>query len=179
MKLTALIALLVTAFGTAAHADCSDEACSAIQKILNARAGNFAKIKGKPGLDPRGDPVWEGTQPIAGLAAHCYIYRRGEGARYEYRCNSETSASPEQAKTAADAVKAAIQSVEPNIEWLEDPAVRNLADLDDFKGTQGWYGGFDKNKTVVVKVEAVASVAVGSTTIVTFFAKPITRKDLR
>jgi hypothetical protein len=179
MKLRLVAALIALMLPVPALADCSDEACSAVQKILDSRSGNFAKIKGKPTVDPRGDPVWEGTQLIGGLFAHCYVYRRGEGSRYEYRCNSETSASPEQAKVIADAAKTTIKSAEPNIEWLDDPTVRALADLEDFKGTEGWYGGYAKNKTVVVKVEAVASVAAGSTTSVTFFAKPITRRDLR
>ena len=179
MKFGLVAALLALMLPLPAFADCGNAACSAIQKILDARAGNFAKIKGKPTVDPRGDPAWQGTQPIAGLVTQCYVYRRGEGSRYEYRCNSEISASPEQAKAIAAALKAAIQSAEPNIEWFDDPTVRTLADVEDFKGTEGWYGGFTKNKTVVVKVEAVASVAAGSTASVTVFAKPIKRKDLR
>ncbi len=179
MKLWLLAAIVALMCPGPAVADCSDATCTAIQKILDARAGNFGKIRGKPTTDTRGDPAWEGTQPIAAMVPHCYVYRRGEGSRYEYRCNSETSASPAEAKVIADRVKAAIQSTEPNIEWFEDPAARTLANVEDFAGTQGWYGGFSKNKTVVVKVEAVASVAAGSTTSVTFFAKPITRRDLR
>jgi hypothetical protein len=179
MKLRLVAALIALTLPVPALADCSDEACSAMQKILDARSGNFAKIKGKPTLDARGDPAWEGTQPVGALATHCYVYRRGEAQRYEYRCNSDISNSPAEAQTIADRVKAAIQSAEPNIAWFEDPTVRALADVEDFKGTQGWYGGFAKNKSMVVKVEAVASEAAGSSTAVTFFAKPITRKDLR
>ena len=79
MKLRFVVALFALLVSVPARADCSDEACSSIKKILDARSGNFAKIKGKPALDPRGDPVWEGTQAIAGLIDYCYINKRGEG----------------------------------------------------------------------------------------------------
>ena len=69
-----------------AWADCSDDVCVSLQKILAARSGNFAKLKGKPTVDTRGDAVWQGTQPIGSLINTCYVYKRGEGARYEYRC---------------------------------------------------------------------------------------------
>jgi hypothetical protein len=162
-----------------AYADCTDEACGSIQKILDARSGNFAKIKGKPTRDSRGDAVWEGTQPIAGLMTNCTINRRGEGARYEYRCEAEAAPSPEQAKKIASLVKAAFKSAEPNIEWFEDPAARSLSDINGFAGTEGWYGGFPKNHTVAVKIETVVSGNFGGITAVTVFAKPLTRRDLR
>ena len=105
---------------TPALADCTDEVCGSLQKILAARSGNFAKLKGKATVDPRGDPVWQGTQAIGGLINTCYVYKRGEGARYEYRCDSsgfgaEPSQPPEKAKQIAEAVKAAFQAADPTL----------------------------------------------------------------
>ena len=71
-----------------ALADCTDDVCVSLQKILAARSGNFAKLKGKATVDTRGDAVWQGTQPIGSLINACYVYKRGEGSRYEYRCDS-------------------------------------------------------------------------------------------
>ncbi len=172
----AILALIVS---FPAFADCTDETCASIQKILDARSGNFSKIKGKPTLDPRGDPVWEGTQPIAGLTGSCFINRRGENARYEYRCDSPASHSLDDTKKLTDAVKAAFQIAEPNLVWLDDPQAAALGEIDGFHGTQGWYGSFPKNKTVAAKVEMVVSETTGSTIVVTVFAKPITRRDLK
>ena len=167
-----------------AWADCPDDVCGSLQKILAARAGNFAKIKGKPAVDPRGDPVWEGTQAISGLIDACYIYKRGEGSRYEYRCDSSgfgtlPRQSTEQVKQIAASVKAAFEATEPNLVWFEDPASRALADIEGFRGTEGWYGGYAKNKSMAARVEVVVSDATGNATIVTVFAKPLTRRDLK
>jgi len=98
MKLPIFVPIFALLFAVPAFADCGDDACRSIQKILEARSGNFSKIKGKPGLDPRGDPVWEGTQAIAGLINTCSINKRGEGSHYEYRCDSQASHSSEKAK---------------------------------------------------------------------------------
>ncbi len=176
LRIAAIATLLMC---VPAFADCTDDTCSSIEKILQARSRNFAKIQGKPALDPRGDPVWQGTQPIGGLITYCYINKRGEGARYEYRCESQSSSELDKSKQIAAAVKAAFKSVEPNIEWFDDPAAVQLGQLDGFRGTEGWYGGFIKNKTVIVKIETVASGNFGSVTSVTVFAKPLLRRDLR
>ena len=126
-----------------ALADCTDEVCVSLQKILAARSGNFAKLRRKATVDTRGDAVWQGTQPIGSLINTCYIYKRGEGARYEYRCDSsgfgaQRLQSPETAKQIAADVKAAFQVADPSVVWFEDPASRALADVEGFKGTEGW-----------------------------------------
>ncbi len=166
-----------------AFADCADEVCGSLQKILAARSGNFAKLKGKATVDPRGDPVWQGTQVIGNLINTCYVYRRGEGARYEYRCDSSgfgaQPQSAEEAKRIAADVKAAFQAADPAVVWFEDPASRTLGDIEGFKGTEGWYGGYAKNKAMVVRVETVISSATGNATIATIFAKPLARRDLK
>jgi len=179
MKLPIFVPIFALLFAVPAFADCGDDACRSIQKILEARSGNFSKIKGKPGLDPRGDPVWEGTQAIAGLINTCSINKRGEGSHYEYRCDSQASHSSEKAKKIAEGVKAAFQSADPTLVWFEDPAARALADIQGFHGTEGWYGGYAKNKAMLVKVESIVSDAAGSTAVVTVFAKPVTRRDLK
>jgi hypothetical protein len=179
MKLPILVSMFALIIAVPAFAECGDDACRSIQKILEARSGNFAKIKGKPALDPRGDPVWEGTQAIAGLINACSINKRGEGSHYEYRCDSPTSHSPEKAKKIAESAKAAFQAADPMLVWFEDPAARALADIQGFHGTEGWYGGYAKNKAMPVKIESVVSNAAGSTAVVTVFAKPVTRRDLR
>ena len=158
--------------------------CASNSRILAARSGNFAKLKGKTAVDPRGDPVWQGTQSIAGLIDACYIYKRGEGARYEYRCDSsgfgtQPSQSAEKVKQIAASVKAALQAADPTLVWFDDPASRSLADIEGFRGTEGWYGGCAKNKSMVARVEIVVSDATGNATIVTVFAKPLTRRDLK
>jgi hypothetical protein len=173
------LALTALLLAVPARADCADDACGSIKKILEARSGNFAKIKGKPGLDPRGDPVWEGTQAITDLAGHCAINKHGEGSHYEYRCESQASRSPEKAKKIADAVKAAFQSADPMLVWFDDPAARALADVEGFHGTDGWYGGYAKSKAMLARVEIIVSDATGSTVAVTVFAKPVKRRDLK
>jgi hypothetical protein len=174
---------LAMMLATPAMAECADEVCASLQKILAARSGNFAKLKGKPSVDTRGDAVWLGTQAIGGLINTCYVYKRGEGARYEYRCDSSAfGAQPqpaEKAKQIAADVKAAFQAADPAVVWFEDPASRALADIEGFKGTEGWYGGYAKNKAMVARVETILSNATGNATIVTIFAKPLTRRDLK
>jgi hypothetical protein len=189
MRLRLLVAvfapfLLLLPHATPAFADCADDVCGALQKILAARSGNFAKLKGRPTTDPRGDAAWAGTQAITGLIDTCYIYKRGEGARYEYRCDSsasgpQTSQPPERTKQIAASVKAALQAVDPALVWFEDPATRALADIEGFHGSEGWYGGYAKNKAMVARIEVVLSDAAGNAAIVTIFAKPLTRRDLK
>jgi hypothetical protein len=184
MKRRLLVPMVTLLLAAPASADCTDDLCGSLQNILQARSGNFAKLKGKPAVDPRGDPVWEGTQPISGLVKACYIYKRGEGARYEYRCDSSgfgtlPSQPAETVKQIAASVKAAFQATDPTLVWFEDPASRALADIEGFRGTEGWYGGYAKNKAMVARVEIVVSDATGNATIVTVFAKPLTRRDLR
>lgn len=166
-----------------ASAECTNDVCVSLQKILAARSGSFAKLKGKPTVDTRGDAVWQGTQVIGNLINTCYVYRRGEGARYEYRCDSSgfgaQPQSAEEAKRIAADVKAAFQAADPAVVWFEDPASRTLGDIEGFKGTEGWYGGYPKNKAMLVRVETVISAATGNATIVTIFAKPLTRRDLK
>ena len=76
MRLRLLVPMVTVLLAAPAYADCADDVCGSLQKILAARSGNFAKLKGKAAVDPRGDPVWQGTQPIAGLINACYIYKR-------------------------------------------------------------------------------------------------------
>lgn len=174
---------LAMLLATPAWANCTDEVCTSLQKILAARSGNFAKLKGKPTVDPRGDPVWLGTQAIGSLIDTCYVYKRGEGSRYEYRCDSSgfgaRPQSAEKAKQIATDIKTALQAADPAVVWFEDPASRALADVEGFKGTEGWYGGYPKRKAMVARVETVVSSATGNATIVTIFAKPLVRRDLK
>jgi hypothetical protein len=167
-----------------ALADCTDDVCVSLQKILTARSGNFAKLRGKATVDTRGDAVWQGTQPIGSLINACYVYKRGEGLRYEYRCDSsgfgaEPPQSAEKARQIAADVKAAFQGADPAVVWFDDPASRALADVEGCKGTEGWYGGYAKNKAMVARVETIISNATGNVTIVTIFAKPLARRDLK
>jgi hypothetical protein len=101
-------------FSAPAFANCTDEVCGAMQKILQARSDNFAKFKGKPGVDPKGDALWEGTQTITGLIDYCYVYKRGESSHYEYHCDSSglgtrAPQSLEKAQQIAESVKTAFQ----------------------------------------------------------------------
>jgi hypothetical protein len=175
---------LVLMLATPALADCADEVCGSLVKILAARSGNFSKLKGKATVDTRGDAVWQGTQAIGGLINTCYVYKRGEGARYEYRCDSsgfgtQPSQSAEQVKQIAATVKTAFQGADPAVVWFEDPASRALGEVEGFKGTEGWYGGYTRNKAMMVRVETIISSATGNATIVTVFAKPLVRRDLK
>jgi hypothetical protein len=166
-----------------AWAECTNDVCVSLQKILAARSGSFAKLKGKATVDTRGDAVWQGTQAIGSLINTCYVYKRGEGARYEYRCDSSgfgaQPQSAEQAKQIAADVKTAFQATDPAVVWFEDPASRSLGDIEGFKGTEGWYGGYAKNKAMLVRIETIISTATGNVTVVTIFAKPLTRRDLK
>ena len=184
MKHRIFVALFTLLFSAPAFADCVDDVCGSIQKILLARSSNFAKLKGKPGAAPKDDPLWEGTQTIPGLINYCYVYARGEGSRYEHRCDAsglgaQASLPLEKAKKIADGLKTALQSAEPQLVWFDDPAALALADIEGFRGTEGWYGGYAKNKSMLVKVEIIVSEATGSVTSVTIFAKPLTRRDLK
>ncbi len=187
MKLRVLVPIFAVALSAPAFAECADDVCGSIQKILAARSGNFSTIKGKPGRDPRGDPIWEGTQPIAAVTNTCYIYKRGEGSQilshYEYHCEapgagSTTMLTSELAKQIAEHLKAAAQAADPKIVWFEDPAARSLAAIEGYHGTEGWYGGYAKNN-IMLKVETVVSADVGSSAVVTIFAKPLVRRDLK
>jgi hypothetical protein len=184
LRLRLIVPLIALTFATPASADCADDLCVSLQKILAARSGNFAKLKGKATVDTRGDAVWQGTQPIGSLIGTCYVYKRGEGARYEYRCDSsgfgaEPPQSAEKAKQIAADVKTAFRAADPAVVWFEDPASRALADVEGFKGTEGWYGGYAKNKAMTVRLETIVSSATGNVTIVTIFAKPLVRRDLK
>ncbi len=187
MRPRIFVAVAALMIATPAFAECTDDACDSILKILQARSGNFSNLKGKPGLDPRGDPVWEGTQAISGLIESCYIYKRGEGsrflARYDYHCEApgyaaKTSLTLEKAKQIADGLKSAVQAADPKIVWLEDPEAGRLADIEGFAGTQGWYGGNAKNN-ITLKVEVIVSYAAGNTAAITVFAKSLVRRDLK
>jgi hypothetical protein len=119
-----------------ALADCTDDVCVSLQKILAARSGNFAKLKGKATVDTRGDAVWQGTQPIGSLINACYVYKRGEGSRYEYRCDSSgfgarPPQSAEKAKQIAADVKTAFQAADPAVVWLKtQPLARSPTSKD-------------------------------------------------
>jgi hypothetical protein len=183
MKRTILALACAVLLSSAALADCADDACSAIQKILAARSGNFAKLKGKPGVAQKGDPRWQGTQTIPGLLDYCYVYARGEGARYEYRCDAsppgEAPAIPlEQAKVVADRVKAALQSADPKLQWFADPDAAALAKIDGFEGSTAWYGGYAPNK-LAAKVAVFGSASDGGTVAAAVFAKPLVRRDVK
>jgi hypothetical protein len=168
-------------FSTPAFADCTGDVCGAMQKILKARSDNFAKLKGKPGVDPRGNALWEGTQTITGLIDYCYVYQRGESSHYEYHCDSsrlgtQAPQSLENAQQIAESVKTAFQSADPKLVWFEDPTALALANVEGFQETVGWYGGH-ATKKIVVRVAIVGS---GDYTVrVSVFAKPLARRDLK
>lgn len=175
-----LAALLVSA---PAAADCTDDACLSIQKIIQARANNFSAFKGKAGVDPRGDNLWEGNQIIPGLIDYCYVYARGEGARYEYYCDASALGSKafvpfEKAKQIAERAKAAVQAADPKLVWFEDPNAQALAGIDGFQGSQAWYGGYSKDK-LTVKVELLGSENSNTTVGVKVFAKPLKKRDVK
>lgn len=175
-----LFALLLSA---PAFAQCSDDACRSIQKIIQARANNFSAFKGKAGLDPRGDPLWEGEQTIPGLIDYCYVYARGESTHYEYHCDasalgSKTFVPLEKAKQIAESVKTAFQSADPKLVWFVDPNTQVLANIDGFQGSEAWYGGYSKDK-LTVKVEVLGSASSNTTVGVKIFAKPLKRRDVK
>jgi len=183
MKVPIFVPILMLMLSAPAFADCSDDICGSIQKILQARSSNFAKFKGKPGVDPRGDALWAGTQTIPGLIDYCYVYKRGESSHYEYHCDSsglgtQPPQSLEKGKQIAERAKSALQSADPKLMWFEDPAARALGDIDGFQGTEGWYGGY-ATKKISVRVEIVGSGSGGHTVRVSVFAKPLSRRDLK
>ena len=144
----------------------------------------FRQAEGQDRNRPTRRSDLDGTQPIAGLINACHIYKRGEGVRYEYRCDSsgfgtQPSQSAEKVKQIAASTKPALQAADPTLVWFDDPASRALADIEGFRGTEGWYGGYAKNKPMVARVEIVVSNATGNATIVTVFAKPVTRRGLK
>ena len=188
MMLRILLALaLALLFPAAASANCANEVCASIQKIFDARSGNFAKLKGAPGHAPKGDPFWQGTLTISGLLDYCRVFARGEGSRYfsryEYRCDSSelgTAATLPlaEAKVLADRIKSAIQSADLKLVWFDDPDAGALAKIEGFEGSQAWYGGSAPNK-LEVKVAVFGSAAGGSTVTATVFAKPLARRDVK
>jgi len=183
MKHRIFVALFTLLFSAAAFADCVDDVCGSIQKILLARSSNFAKLKGKPGAAPKDDPLWEGTQTIPGLINYCYVYARGEGSRYEYRCDAsglgaQASLPLEKAKEIAERVKTAFQSADPKLVWFVDPTTLALAKIQGFDGSEAWYGGYATDK-LAVKVAIFGSAANGSTVTVAVFAKPLVRRDVK
>jgi len=183
MKLRLFVLSFALVFTGTAFADCTDEVCGAVQKIFQARSGKFAKLKGKPGLAPKGDPLWQGTQTIPGMLGYCHVIARGEGSRYEYRCDSSelgTAATLPlaEAKLIADRVKSAIQSADPKFVWFDDPGVGALAKIEGFESSQAWYGGAAPDK-LAVKVAVFGSTASSSTVTLTVFDKPLARRELK
>jgi hypothetical protein len=183
MKLRILALPVAILMSNAALADCGDAVCGSLQKIFQARSGNFAKLKGKPGVAPKGDPLWEGTQTIPGLLNYCYVYARGEGARYEYRCDASAlgeaaSLSLQAAKQVAERVKSAFQSADPQFLWFVDPDAIALAKIGGFEASEAWYGGYAPNK-LAVKVAIFGSPSGASTVAATVFAKPLIRRDVK
>jgi hypothetical protein len=180
-RIFALIFTLL--FSTSAFADCADDVCGALQKILQERAGNFAKLKGKPSEAPKGDQGWEGTQAIPGLISYCFVYARGKGSPAEYRCDASGPEaagwlSLEKAKQIAVAVKTAFQSADPKLQWFADPDSFALARISGFEASEAWYGGDAPNK-LAVKVAIFGSSASGTTVSVIVFAKPLARSDVK
>jgi hypothetical protein len=183
MNLRILALPFAILLSTAAFADCTDDVCGSVQKIFQARSGNFAQLKGKPSVAPKGDPLWEGTQTIPGLLNYCYVYARGEGAHYEYRCDTSAlgnaaSLSLEAAKRFAERVKSAFQSADPKLLWFVDPDAIALAKIDGFEASEAWYGGYAPNK-LAVKVAIFGSPSGGSTVTAAVFAKPLVRRDVK
>jgi len=183
MKLRIFFVSVTLLFCAPAFADCVDTACGPIQKILQARSSSFSKLKGKPGVDPIGDPAWAGTQGIPGVTDHCYVYKHGEGRRYEYRCiasglATEASASLEKARQIGERLKAVFQSADSKLLWFADPDALHLANIDGFQGTEGWYGGYSPKK-LAMKIKVIASRSTGSEVEVAVFAKPLARRDLK
>ncbi len=178
-----MVGLAVLLFSLPALADCTDDTCHSIQKIIQARSGNFTAFKGKAGKDPRGDALWQGNQAIAGLIDDCYVYARGETTHAEYYCDatalgSKASVALEKAKRVAESLKTAFQSADAKLVWFIDPSTLALADVDGFEGSQAWYGGYAKDK-LIVKVEIIGSASSNTTVGVKIFAKPLKRRDVK
>jgi hypothetical protein len=182
--LTLLVALVAAvAAATPAVADCTDDVCQSIQALLVARANNFAKLRGKPGVDPRGDAEWQGTQAIPGLIKYCFVYKRGEGAHYEYRCDSSNLGNDaplrlEAARKIAATLKAAFQAADPKLVWFVDPAAADLATVEGFEGSETWYGGKARNK-ITAKVQIIGAGSGGHTVGISIFASDLSRRDVK
>jgi len=180
---TALALLAMVLASAPAFANCTDDTCLSIQKIIAARANNFAAFKGKPGVDPRGDSLWEGNQTIPGLIDYCYVYARGESTHYEYDCDASGLGSKafvplEKARRIAESLKTAFQTADPKLIWFVDPNAMLLASVGGFEGTQAWYGGYSKDK-LTVKVEVLGSESSDTTVGVKIFAKPLKKRDVK
>lgn len=183
MMLRILALHLALLFPAAAYADCANEVCGSIQKIFEARSGNFGKLKGKPGHAPKGDPFWQGTLTIPGLLNYCRVYARGEGARYEYRCDSSEAGTDAtlplaEAKVIANRLKSAIQSADSKLVWFDDPDAGALAKIEGFEGSQAWYAGTAPNK-LTAKVAIFGAASNSSSVMATVFAKPLVRRDVK
>jgi hypothetical protein len=183
MKLRIFFLTVTLLFSAPAFAECVDTVCGSIQKILQARSSSFSKLKGKPEVHPIGDPSWAGTQTIPGVTDHCYVYKHGEGRRYEYRCiaselATEASASLEKARQIGETLKAVFHSADPKLLWFADPDALNLANIDGFQGTEAWYGGYSPKK-LTMKIKVIGSSSTGSEVEVAVFAKPLARRDLK
>jgi hypothetical protein len=179
-----LLALVIAlSFSTSAYADCTDDVCGALQKILQDRSGNFAKLKGKPSTAPKGDQGWEGTQPIPGLINYCFVYARGAGTPYEYRCDTsgleDSGWLPvEVARKMTAKIKAAFQSADPKLTWYDDLTSLDLAKIEGFEASQGWDGGDAPNR-LIAKVSIFGSEATGTSVSVIVLAKPVARPEMK
>ena len=177
MRLRTVVFAMAFLFSAPAFAECTGNVCGAVQKLLEARSSNFAKFKGKPGIDPRGDTLWEGTYTIPGLMDYCYVYSRGESSHYEYHCEAaalgtQPSLPLERAKQIAETLKVAFQETDPKLVWLLDPAAYFLAKVEGFEGTEGWYGASPRTK-IDVRIKVVATGPDASMADMTVFAKPL------
>jgi hypothetical protein len=183
MRPRIFVLILALLFPASAFADCADDVCGSLQKILQERSSNFAKLKGRPSAAPKSDQGWEGTQVIPGLINYCFVYARGGAAPYEYRCDAsgpEAAAwlSVEKAKQIADNVKTAFQSADPKLVWFVDPDSLALARISGFEASEAWYGGYATNK-LAVKVAIFGSSDTGTTVSVIIFAKPLANLGVR
>jgi hypothetical protein len=183
MKIRLLALLTALSFSTSAYADCTDDVCRALQKIVQDRSGNFAKLKGKPSIAPKGDQGWKGTQSIPGLINYCFVYAPGSGAPYEYRCDAPDLEdvgwmSMETARKMAATIKVAFQSADPKLIWYDDPASFNLAKIAGFEASQAWSGGAAPNR-LIAKVSIFGSDAAGGAVSVIVFAKPLPEPKLK
>jgi hypothetical protein len=183
MKVPLLTLLAALSLSTSAHADCSDDVCRALQKILLDRPENFTKLKGRPSAAPKGDQGWEGTQSIPGLINYCFVYARGSRAVYEYRCDAPDMEDVgwlplDTARKMAATIKAAFQSADPKLIWYDDPASVDLAKIRGFEASEGWNGGDAANK-LATKVSVFGSEATGGAVSVIVFAKPLAEPEVK
>ena len=176
-----LLTLLLIA--TPALADCADDVCATLQRILQERSSNFAKIKGRPSTAPKGDLGWEGLQPVPGLFNYCFVYARGGESPYEYRCDASGLdgagwLSVDQARQIAEAVKTAFQSADAKLTWFIDGDSFALSKIAGFESSQAWYGGPAADR-LIVKVSVFGSDATGTSVSLIVFAKPLSGADVR